>query len=533
LRAALEQGEGQKLFDLASSDDLSRWSPGALSWFGEALRKAGAPEQAEAVLREVRRQRPGDFWANYRLAVFLLRSQPPRTEEALRFDTAAAALRPQSPGAHLNVGHELDALGRTDEAIAEYREAIRLKKDYPEAHCNLGNALRKKGRLDEAIAECREAIRLKPDLAEAHSNLGTALRDKGDMGGAVARYQEIIRLKPDSAIAHEGLGVTLRDMGNLEGAIDEFRQAIRLKEDDPLAHYNLGVALCDKQDWDGAVAEYREAIRLKPDYAEAHHNLSHALYNRCDDGGAVAECREALRLLEDFPEAHLSLGNFLRETGQFTEALTHLRRGHELGSKRPRWPYASAQRVEQCERFVELEGKLPAMLSGKAQPANVSERVEYADVCQKKRLYAAAVCLYREAITAQPDVAASPANEVRYRAAFAAALAGCGKGEDAAWLTDAERAGFRKQALDWLRADLDAWRGLLEKQPDKARPAVARQMRHWLQDTDFNGVRGPDALARLPEAERQDWQKLWADVAETLRRAGDSPPQAKGVDKKP
>jgi hypothetical protein len=33
-------------------------------------------------------------------------------------------------------------------------------------------------------------------------------------------------------------------------------------------------------------------------------------------------------------------------------------------------------------------------------------------------------------------------------------------------------------------------------------------------------VRGPDALARIPEAERPGWQKLWADVQELLAKAG-------------
>ena len=130
--------------------------------------------------------------------------------------------------------------------------------------------------------------------------------------------------------------------------------------------------------------------------------------------------------------------------------------------------------------------------------------------------YAAAARLSREAIAAKPDLAATV---LRYNAACAAALAGCGAGEDAAKLTDAERAGLRRQALDWLRADLDAWRGLLDKEPTKARPTVAQTMRHWLRDPDFNGVRGPDALARLPEAERAGWRTLWADVAATLARA--------------
>jgi hypothetical protein len=31
---------------------------------------------------------------------------------------------------------------------------------------------------------------------------------------------------------------------------------------------------------------------------------------------------------------------------------------------------------------------------------------------------------------------------------------------------------------------------------------VAQKTRHWLRDPDFVGVRGPDALAQLPPAER-------------------------------
>ena len=44
-------------------------------------------------------------------------------------------------------------------------------------------------------------------------------------------------------------------------------------------------------------------------------------------------------------------------------------------------------------------------------------------------------------------------------------------------------------------------------------------MRHWREDIDFAGVRGPEALAKLPEAERKPWQELWDDVANTLARA--------------
>ncbi len=231
--------------------------------------------------------------------------------------------------------------------------------------------------------------------------------------------------------------------------------------------------------------------------------------------------------------AHGNLGKVLLQQGQFAEARAATRDCLEL--LRPSDPNyrSAAQLLQQCERFVELEPKLPAVLGGKEQPASPRERAEYADLCQVKHLYSAAIRLYREAIAASPDLAASPDDGPRYNAACAAAQAGCGAWEDTARLTDAERAGLRKQALGWLRANLNAWRGLLDKESDKTRPVVAQQMQHWLSDPDFNGVRGPDALAKLPEAERERWRKLWADVAETLRRTADKPPQPGDGDKKP
>jgi hypothetical protein len=79
---------------------------------------------------------------------------------------------------------------------------------------------------------------------------------------------------------------------------------------------------------------------------------------------------------------------------------------------------------------------------------------------------------------------------------------------------------------------LAASRQALEKEPDKAGPTVHKRMRHCQQNPDFAGVRGPEALAKLPEAERQDWQKLWADVADMLARARDkAAPEKKSVPK--
>lgn len=73
----------------------------------------------------------------------------------------------------------------------------------------------------------------------------------------------------------------------------------------------------------------------------------------------------------------------------------------------------------------------------------------------------------------------------------------------------------------------------VQRRPAQNRPAIAQQLAHWLEDTDLSGVRREQALAKLPEAERQRWRTLWADVAATLARSQEkgAPPGKKTAPK--
>jgi tetratricopeptide (TPR) repeat protein/serine/threonine protein kinase len=456
-------------------------------------------------------------------------------DEAIAKYREAIGFKKDFPPAHNNLGKALQDKGQLDEAIAEYREAIRLKPDYALVHSNLGRALQAKGRLDEAIAAYREVIRLKKDDAEAHYALGVALHRRGQLDDAIAAYHEAIRLKKDLPEAHYNLGNAWRDKGRLDDAIAEYREAIRLKKDHPNVHFNLGTALYDKGQLDDAIAEYREAVRLKKDFAEAHYCLGNALRGRDQREEAIAEYRAAIRFKPDYAEAHCNLGAALLEQGEFRQALQARRRGHELGQAAgPRWPYPSAQWVRECERLVELDEKLPDFLEGKPTPASAAERIELAGVCLYKRLYRASARFYADAFAIDSKLADDLKASHRYRAAAIAALAGCGQGKDADKLDDKERASLRRQALDWLQAEREAWDHLLDRPADQARTAasVAQAAQHWLKDTPFAGVRGGEALAKLPEAERQPWQKLWDDVATMAARARDKiPPEKKSPEK--
>jgi serine/threonine-protein kinase len=474
----------------AAEQLLRQFEPGEHSPAFLFLVADGLPRTAEAlrlrVLQRNQQAHPGDFWANNMLGSALAHASVPRWDEAIRYYTAALALRPENPGVYVNLAGALSERGYLTDAIAAGRKAIALSPNYATARYNLGTDLLKQGHLGEAIAAFREAIRLKKDYAEAHTHLGFAFQEKGWLDEAVAAH----------------------------------REAIRLKKDLPQAHTNLGLALLAKGQLEEGIAAHREAIRLRKNYAVAHNNLGLALSSKGQMAEAIGEFRKAVGFKKDFAEAHCNLGLALWAQGQLGPALASLRRGHECGSRNPRWPYPSVEWIQECEQVVQLERKLLAILGREPQPKKAEEKTQLALLCLKyKRFYAAAARFYREAFAADPALAENFNRGHRYNAARSAALAGCGKGEDVAKLTPEEKAELRRQARSWLRAELARWANFLNAGKPKARTDVEQHLRYWQRDPYLNGVREPAALGKLPEAERKEWAKLWADVAALLAQA--------------
>src|SRR5262249_46303869 len=145
---------------------------------------------------------------------------------------------------------------------------------------------------------------------------------------------------------------------------------------------------------------------------------------------AIAAYREAIHLKPDDALAHCGLGLALLGGGQHDEAVAELRRGHDLGSKRPGWPHPSAEWVRQAEQRVALAGRLTAVLRGDHRPADPAEGVVFALLAHHKRRYVAAARLWADALAADPKLAADPQAQHRYNAACSAARAAAGEGED-------------------------------------------------------------------------------------------------------
>jgi tetratricopeptide (TPR) repeat protein len=471
---------------------------------GLALHEQRRYKDAEAAYREALRLKPiyPEAHNNLGAALYEQRHYP----EAVAAFHEAVRLESNSAPRYNNLGLALLGQRRYAEAEAAFRKATELHPASPEVLNNLSLALWDQERYADAEVTCRAALRLQPAHFRAHNTLGTILIGQGRYKQAEAAFRKGIHHRPDVPELHANLSVALFQQGQYKDAEAAARQAIRLNPDHAMAHFNLGRALDGQHRYAEAETAYRVVIRLEPDYAIAYNNLAVVLASQGRFAEAEAACRESLRLIPDAPGALCNLGNALEMQGHFGEALACFRRGHELGLKDPHWREPSALWINRAARRAALATRLPHVLEGKDKPADVSESLEFVTVCRLTKQYPAAVRLYRAILVADPTLANNSRATHRYNGACMAVLAATDAGPPA----DKERARFRKQALDWLRADLVIWA------KERNRAGLRKVLTFWQQDPDLAAVRDPQALAKLPQPEREQWQRLWADV-ESIR----------------
>jgi serine/threonine-protein kinase len=448
---------------------------------GDGLKNQKKGAEAVEAYREALRAQP--FNASYRHVLGDALREQGRLDEAVAQNRGAACLEPDNALAHGYLAQALKAHGQWEEAVAQHREAARLAPQQSWTHSELGETLIALGRLPEAVEEYRAVVRLLPTASWTRLNLGFALHKEGKLAEAADEYREALRLQPDLHQAHVNLGWALAGLGDLAGAADAFRAAARLKPDDAASHFNLGWIAGWREDYPAAGEAYRQALQLKPDHAEAQINLAFVLQNQ----------------------------------GRFADAAPLMRRGHELAVKKPDWRYPSEKWAKQAERLVDLDGKLPRFLSGEAHPSGWQEQADLGWLCVCKRRGAAAARFYADAFAARPELADDLNLGQRFEAAGAAARAGCG-GQDGAGLSDKELARLRRQALGWLQAELTARGRQAVFGSPQERTEAQGGLLNWRRSAALAGVRGEEALGKLPEAERAEWRKFWQDAEALLRR---------------
>ena len=291
--------------------------------------------------------------------------------------------------------------------------------------------------------------------------------------------------------------------------------------------------------YDDAIACFRKAVELDPTLAGAHYGVGHVLTNMGQPEQAMAFYRRAIELAPKVASFHEDLGWALETQGRFDEAIACFQKAIELDPELA----GIKSRLARVQRMAAAEKTLSDFLKGDFKPATGAERLLLAEVCFFKKRYRVSAGLYAAAFAVEPALAdgsavmrGDPTNYHLYAAAMNAALAAAGKDEDPpgrTTLDDKERARLRKQALDWLRADLAFRSKQLESGQPADRAMVQMLMNHWRQDRDLAAIRDSDALAKLPAEEQNAFTQLWADVAALLQKATGPPSLASLIQQLP
>jgi serine/threonine protein kinase/tetratricopeptide (TPR) repeat protein len=514
--------------DLVGAEKACRYAlrldPGfamALNNLGKIRSDKGDLSEAEEALRKALAVDPGYARAQSNLGFVLLKRKDLRGAEeafrtALRLDSVEVA-------AHNGLGRVLLERKELSEAEAAFRAALRLKPGYAPAHYGMGLLYLQRKDLSRAEKAFRAVIDLDRTYAPAHVNLGLILHQRQDLSGAEEAFRAALRLDTRLPPAHHGLGVVLLQRRDLPGAKTAFQAVLQLDPKHISAHYNLGLV------WQavGNLAEAEKALRatlcLDPGYAAAYNGLGSVHFDRKDLPEAEKAFRTALRLDPHDPWQHLNLGVVLREQGRFSEAVAAFRRSHELGAKQPGWNHRAADEVKRAERLAELDRRLPDVLGGNV-PSSAAETLEFARLCGLpcKQQHAAAARLFAAAFSVEAKLAADLSASNRYQAACCAALAGCGQGQDSPPAQE-PCAALRRQALEWLRADLERWSRQSDDADPRSRRAAQVALTRWRENPDLAGLREPAELRKRPQTEREAWRKLWTDVAALLDKPASSP----------
>ncbi len=159
--------------------------------------------------------------------------QADRPDEAFHHFQRAAAIAPNDPLSHADMGTYLHQSGRVPEAIQQYEIAVRLTNNpglLANTYTNLGSAYRQTGDYTKAQQSFTHALQLDPTRFNVWLQLGKLASEEGQFDLAIQDYSRSIELQP-TAEGYLQLSRVLDLAGHRPEAIRAHDEGLRLSND--------------------------------------------------------------------------------------------------------------------------------------------------------------------------------------------------------------------------------------------------------------------------------------------------------------
>ncbi len=134
-----------------------------------------------------------------------------------------------------NLGGALMGDGKLEAAIAHFRAAAAINPEDPVSHLDIGFYEQQHKNLPQAIEQYQEVLNVTPSpklRSEAYNNWALIDRDLGDDAAARDHFQQAVNNSPRYASAWIGLGLAAQRTGDLSLAVHAYSRAVEIQPSD-------------------------------------------------------------------------------------------------------------------------------------------------------------------------------------------------------------------------------------------------------------------------------------------------------------
>ncbi len=319
---------------LANDPELTKQPAFTLNRLCESLFEEGGDKESIPLLRRAQVLHPRDFWITASLAARLCWVSPPQPNDAIRFATAAVALRPEIPSVHRRLAVALIRCGRINDARIALQEAFRLNPKDPFAYSTQGWIWAAEKNFEKALANYDKAIALNPSYG-LYKSRGDTWIDAGDYGRGLADFDTALRINPQDGGSHMGRGRALGFAKRFPEAIKAYDEAIKLSPRDPFAYHNRGLAHLNlgEEHNDRAVADFTKALELFPQFGDPYAHRAEIWLRHRDEKSALDDFDRAIKYGVSYEFAYNRRGSIRHRNGYLQGAIADYTKAIEINPR--------------------------------------------------------------------------------------------------------------------------------------------------------------------------------------------------------
>lgn len=274
--------------------------PEILAWLGDAQRRGGLIDEAQASLRNALALVPDNLIVACKLANSYVDSG--ELFQAKELLTEVLDRFPGVPELYLLRGLTFRQMGNDAGAEVDLRVCLGLIPETAVALAVLGDICREQHKLDEAAIYIEKAYRLAPEDVEALRAKGNLSISRKDWKEAAFFYQKVLKYSPDDVIVALNRAAALVEMGDALGAIDALEACLAVGATEQWVYEMTGLIFAHRGQWQVAVDSLEIAVEKEPRNINAWNTLIVA-YNKL---GLMAKSEMAAHKALEIEPRHVS-----------------------------------------------------------------------------------------------------------------------------------------------------------------------------------------------------------------------------------